>query len=61
MGTRVAKLVEHPTPAQVMISGLMGWSPTSGSVREAASDSVPPSLSSPPALVFTLSLSLSQK
>ena len=46
----MAQLVEHPTSAQVMISQLVSWSPTSGSVLtvrslEPASDSVSPSLS----------------
>ena len=59
----VAQLVKHLTLAQIMISLLMGSSPTSGSVLtaqslEPASDSVSPSLSDPsPAC----SLSLSRK
>ena len=56
--------VEHPTSAQVMISQFMSSSPASGSVLtaqslEPVSDSVSPSLSAPPPLM--LSLSVSQK
>ena len=51
-GAWVAQSVEPPTSAQVMISRLVGSSPTSGSVQtaqslEPASDSVSPSLSLP--------------
>ena len=63
-GTWVAQSVKCPTSAQVMISQLVGSSPTSGSVLtaqslEPVSDSVSPSLSDPP--LFMLCLSLSQK
>ena len=45
----MAQSVKRPTPAQVMISRSVGWSPTLGSVLtaqslEPASDSVSPSL-----------------
>ena len=58
----VAQLVEHLTSAQVMISWLLSSSPVWGSVLiaqslEPASDSVSPSLSAPPLLVCTPSLS----
>ena len=48
-----------PTPAQVMISRLVGSSPTSGSVLtarglEPASDSGSPLLSAPPLLMLSL-------
>ena len=67
MGIRdawVAQSVKRPTSAQVMISLLMGSSPMSGSVPtgqslEPSSSSVSPSLSAPPLLVCSLSLSLS--
>ena len=54
-GAWVARSVEHPTLAQVMISQSMGASPLSGSVLtaqslEPVSDSVSPSLSVPPPL-----------
>ena len=60
----MAQLVERLTSAQVMISRFVSLSPMSGSVLtaqslEAASNSVTPSLSVPPLL--THSLSLSQK
>ena len=63
-GAWVAQSVERPTSAQVMISRFVGSSPASGSVRtaqslEPASDSVSPSLSTPPWLTHSLSLSLS--
>ena len=63
-GACVAQSVERLTLAQVMISWFVGSSPVSGSVLtaqslEPASDSVSPSLSVPPQLM--LSLSLSQK
>ena len=63
-GAWVAQSVGHPTLAQVMISRFVGLSPASGSVLtaqslEPASDSVSPSLSAPPLL--TLSFSVSQK
>ena len=53
----MAQLVKRLTSAQVMISQLVGSSPTSGSVLtakslELVSDSVSPSLSSPPQLVL---------
>ena len=58
--------VKGPTTAQVTISQFMGLSPTSGSALparslEPASDSVSASLSAPPPLMLTCSLSLSQK
>ena len=57
----MAQSVECLTSAQVMISRFVGLSPVSGSVPtarslEPASDSVSPSLSAPPQLVFSLSL-----
>ena len=60
----MAQSVKCPALAQVMISQFMGSSPMSGSVLtaqslEPASDSVCPSLSVPPPLA--LSLSVSQK
>ena len=63
-GAWVAQLVEHPTLAWVMISQFVDWSPALGSVLTAQSlgpalDSVSPSLSIPPLLM--LSLSVSQK
>ena len=63
-GSWVAQLVKHLTSAQVTISQFMGSSPASGSVwtawsLEPASDSVFPSLSAPPSLVFCLSVFLS--
>ena len=59
-GTWVGRSVEPPTLARVMISRLLGSSPTSGSVPtagslEPASDSVSPSLSAPPLLMLSLS------
>ena len=58
-GAWVAQSVKHPTLAQVMISWLVGSSPTSGSVLtaqslEPASNSVSPSLSAPPPLMLSL-------
>ena len=58
----VAQSVERPTSAQVMISRSMSSSPASGSMLtaqspEPASDSVPPSLSSPTPFALCLSLS----
>ena len=63
-GAWVAQSVKRPTSAQVMISTFVSASPVSGSVLtaqslEPASDSVPPSLSAPPPLIFSLSVSLS--
>ena len=60
----MAQSVKRPTSAQDMISQLVGSNPTSRSVLtaqnlEPALDSVFPSLSDPPLLA--LSLSLSQK
>ena len=57
----MAQAVKHLTSAQVMISQFVGLSPASGSVLtvqslEPASDSVSPSLSSPPLLALSLSL-----
>ena len=65
-GAWVAQSVERLTLAQVMISWFVGLSPVSSSVLTAQSlelalDSVSPSLSAPPLLTFSLSLSLSQK
>ena len=53
-------MVEYPTSAQVMISQLVGSSPTSGCMLTAQSlepdsDSVCPSLSAPPLLMLCLS------
>ena len=61
-GAWVAQSVKRPTSAQVMISWFVGSSPVSGSVltvqsQELTLDSVSPSLSAPPLLVFCLSLS----
>ena len=58
----MAQSVKRPTSAQVMISQLMSLSPASGSVLtaqslEAALDSVSPSLSAPPLLTLSVSLS----
>ena len=55
----MAQLVKRPTSAQVMISRLVGSSPTSGAVLtaqslEPVSDSVSPSLCAPPTLVLSL-------
>ena len=63
---RVSLSVKHLTSLQVMISGFVSSSPASGSMRRAqslepASDSVSPSLSLPPCLSLSLSLSFSQK
>ena len=57
--------VERPTLAQVMISQIVGSSPTLGSVLAAQSlepvwDSVSPSLSAPLSLALHLSLSVSK-
>ena len=62
-GAWVAQPVEHLTSAQVMISLSVSSSPVSGSVLtaqglEPASDSVSPSLSAPPLLTLSLSVSL---
>ena len=59
-GAWVAQSVERPTSAQVMISRFVSSSPASGSVLlawalEPASDSVSPSLSTPPLLALCLS------
>ena len=61
-GALVAQSVECLTSAQVMISQFMGLSPMSGSVLtaqglEPASDPVSPSLSAPPPLMLSASLS----
>ena len=61
-GHRGPQLVKHLSSTQVMISWFVGSSPASGSVLiarslEPASDSVPPSLSAPPLLMLTHSLS----
>ena len=58
----MAQSVKRLTLAQVMISWFMSSSPVSGSVLtaqslEPASDFVSPSLSAPPLLAHTLSLS----
>ena len=61
----MAQSVKRPTSAQVMISRFVTSSPASGSVLDVSepgarfSDSASPSLSAPPPLV--LSFSLSQK
>ena len=65
-GTWVAQSVERPTSAQVMVSLSMSSSPASGSVLtaqglEPALDSVSPSASTPPPLMFCLSLSVKNK
>ena len=59
-GAWVAQSVKRPTSAQGMISQLVSSSPTLDSVLtaqslEPASDSLSPSLSSPPLLMFSLS------
>ena len=64
-GVWVAQLVKCLTLAQVTISSFVGSSPLWGSVLttqslEPASDSVSPSLSAPPLLVLSPSLSLSK-
>ena len=61
----MAQSVKHPTSAQVMISWVESSSLALGSVLtaqslEPASHSVPPSLSAPPPLALSLSLSLSK-
>ena len=61
-GSWVAQWVRHPTSAQVMISTFVSLSPALGSVLtaqslEPASDSVSPSLSAPPSLTPSFSLS----
>ena len=58
----MAQSVERPTLAQVVISQSVSPSPASGCVLtaqslEPASDSVSPSLSAPPPLMLSLSLS----
>ena len=60
----MAQLVKYPTSAQVIISQLVGLSPASGSgltgqSLEPASESVSPSLSPLPPLIFLLSFSVS--
>ena len=60
-GAWVAQLIEHPTPAQVMISQSVSLSPVSGSVLTAQNlepvlDSVSPPLSTPPILMLCLFL-----
>ena len=62
----MAQSVERPTLAQVMISRSVSSSPVWGSVLTVQSlepvlDSVFPSLSAPPLLALSLSLSLSLK
>ena len=64
-GTWVAQSVEGLTWAQVTISRFVGSGPASGCVPTArslkpASDSVSPSLSTPPLLMLCLSLSVSE-
>ena len=61
-GAWVVQLVKRLTSAQVVISRFVDSGPVSGSVLtvqilEPASDSVSPSLSAPPTLVFCLSVS----
>ena len=61
-GAWVAPSVQRLTLAQVIISRFVGWSPTSGSVLTAWSllgVLALSSLSAPPLLVLSLSLSLS--
>ena len=65
-GTWLAQVVKHLTLAQVMISQFVSSGSASGSVLtaqslEPASDSVSPSFSAPPPLIFSPSLSLSLK
>ena len=65
-GAWVAQWVKRPASAQVTISQFTGSSPASGSVLaaqslEPASDSVSPSLSTPPLLILWLSLALKNK
>ena len=65
-GAWVAQSVKHLTSAQVMISQLVGSSPTLGSVLTAQSlepalDSVSPSLPAPPLLMLCLSVSVKNK
>ena len=65
-GSWVAQSIKHPTLVQVMILWSVSSSPTSGSVLTAQSlepalDSVFPSLSAPPLLACSLTLSVSQK
>ena len=60
----MAQSVKRLTSAQVIISQFMGLSPAMGSVLtaqslEPASESVSPSLSAPPQLIPSVSLSLS--
>ena len=62
----MAQSVKRPALAQVMISRFMSLSPVKGSVLTAQSlepilDSVSPSLSAPPLLRLSLSVSLSLK
>ena len=62
----MAQSVGRPTSAQVTTSRFVGSSPASGSVLtaqslEPASDSASPSLSAPPVLMLSLSLSLKNK
>ena len=62
VGTWVAQFVKRPTSAQVMVSWIMGLSPTSGSELTAPSlgpalDSVPPSLPLPHSRCVSLCLS----
>ena len=53
-GTWVTQSVKCLTSAQVMISWIMSWSPSSGSVvsTEPTSDPLSPSLSAPPLLAL---------
>ena len=65
-GTWVALSVKPPTLAQIMISQFVGSTPASGSMLiaqslESPSDSVSPSLSTPPMLTLCLSLSFKNK
>ena len=65
-GAWVAQLVKRQNEAQVMISRSVSSSPASGFVLtawslEPASDSVSPSLSAPPLLALSLSLSKMNK
>ena len=66
VGACVAKLVDHTTLAQVMISRFTGSNPVSGSALtvqslEPASDSVSISVCPSPALTVSLSVSLKNK
>ena len=54
----MAQSVKRPTSAQVMISQFVSYSSTSAQSLEPASDSMSPSVSTPPLLILCLCLSL---